>query len=140
MQHVLLTPWLSIQFTYYLIDGKIIQMVLDLILLLYCMGSKTWIKNILHFTFWDRIFARVCFYKSSFFIPSFWHQDSNSYHLAVATAKIRKICKRTSLDVYFSIFKCHDCTINCQWIIQPKLIDCPSNTFFKFCNSLLLSR
>ena len=140
MRHVLPKPWLSIQFTYYLIDGKIIQMVLGLTLLLYCMASKTWLKNALNFTFWDRIFARVCFYKSSFFIPSFRHQDSNSYYLVVATAKIRKICKPTSLDVYFSICKSQDWAINCQWIIQPKLIDCPSNNFLKFCNSPLLSQ
>ena len=35
----------------YLIGGKIIGMVLDLILLLYRMASKTWLKNALHFTF-----------------------------------------------------------------------------------------
>ena len=46
------------------------------ILLLCRMARKTWLKNVLHFTFWDRIFARVCFYKSS------------SYYLEVATAKI----------------------------------------------------
>ena len=43
-----------------------------------------------------------------------------------------KICKRTSLDVYFSICKSQDRAINRQWIIQPKLIDCPSDTFFNF--------
>ena len=50
-----------------------------------------------------RIFARVRFYKCSIFIPSFRHQDLNSYYLMVATAKIPTILKRTSLDVYFSI-------------------------------------
>ena len=62
-----------------LIGGKITQMVLGLILQLYCMASKTWLKNALHFTFWGRIFARVRFYKSSFFILSFRHQYSNRY-------------------------------------------------------------
>ena len=110
-------------------------MVLSLILQLYPMASKTWLKDALHFTFWDRIFARVRFYKSSFFIPSFRHQDSNSYYLVLATAKIPKIWKRTSLDVYFSIWKSQDRVINHQWIIQPKLVDCPSDTFFQFRNS-----
>ena len=132
IRHVLPTPWLSIQFTPYLIDGKIIQMVLGLILILYCMASKTWLKNALHFAFWDRIFARVHFNRSSFFILSFRHQDSNSHYLVVATAKIPKICKRTFLDVYFLICKSQDRAINRQWIIQPKLIDCPSDTFFNF--------
>ena len=50
----------------YLIGGKIIQMVLGLILQLYPMASKSWLKDSLHFTFWDRTFAPVCFYKSSF--------------------------------------------------------------------------
>ena len=110
-------------------------MVLSLILQLYPMASKTWVKDALHFTFWDRIFARVRLYKSSFFIPSFRHQDSNSYYLVFATAKIPKIWKRTSLDVYFLIWKSQDRVINHQWIIQPKLIDCPSDTFFQFRNS-----
>ena len=51
------------------------------------------------FIFWDRIFARVRFYKSSFFIASFWHQELNSYYLAVVAAKIPKISKRTSFLV-----------------------------------------
>ena len=119
----------------YVIGGKIIQVVLGLILLLYPMASKIWLKDALHFTFWDRIFARVRFYKSSFFIPSFQHQDSNSYYLVLATAKIPKTWKRTSLDVYFSICKAQYRAINCQWIIQPKLIDCSSDTFLKFRNS-----
>ena len=106
-------------------------MVLGLILLLYPMASKTWLKNALHFTLRDRIFARVCFCKF-FFIPSFRLQDSNSYYLVVAAAKIKKNWKRTSLGVYFSICKSQDCTINHQWIIQSKLIDCPSDTFFNF--------
>ena len=54
----------------------------------YPIASKTWLKNALHLTFWDRIFARVCFYKPSFLTLSFRHQDSNSYYLVVATAKI----------------------------------------------------
>ena len=108
-------------------------MVFDLILLLYPMASKTWLKNTLYFTFWDRIFARVCFYKSSFFIPSFRHQHSSSCYLVVATAKIPKIWKHTPLDVYYSsIDKSQDREINHQWIIQPKLIDCPSGTFLNF--------
>ena len=45
----------------YLISGKIIQMVFGLPLLLNLMASKTWLKNVLHFTFWDRIFARFRF-------------------------------------------------------------------------------
>ena len=64
-----------------------------------------------------------------FFIRFFRHQDSNRYYLVIATAKIPKICKHTSLDVYFLICKSQDCTNNYQWVIQPKLIDCPSNTF-----------
>ena len=109
--HVLPTAWLSIQFTPYLIGGKIIQLVLGLISLLYCMASKTWLKYTLHFTFWDRIFARVRFYKSSFSIPSFRHQVSSSYYLVVATAKISDVCRHTSLDVYFLICKSKDCAI-----------------------------
>ena len=35
------------------------------LLLLCLMASKTWLKNALHFTFWDRIFTRICF------IPTF---------------------------------------------------------------------
>ena len=135
MRHVLSTPWLSVQFTPYLIGGKIILMVSGLILQLHPMASKTWLKDALHFTFWDRMFARVRFCKSSFFIPSFRHQDSNSYCLVLATAKISKTWKSTSLDVYFPIYKSQDRAINHQGIIQPKLIDCLSNTFFKFCNS-----
>ena len=57
------------------------------------MASKTWIKNSLRFTFCDRTFARVRFYKSSFFILSFRHQDSNSYYLVVAAVKIPKVWK-----------------------------------------------
>ena len=68
--------------------------------------------------------------KSSFFIPSFRHQASNSYYLVVTTAKIPKIWKSTSSDVYFLIYQSQDHSINRQWIIQPKFIDCPSNTFF----------
>ena len=126
IQHVFPTPWLSIQFTPDLIGGKIIQMVLGFILQLYPMASKTWLKVALYFTFWDGIFARHRFYKSSFFITSFRHQDSNSYYLVLATAKIPKIWKRTSLDVCFSICKSQDRVINRLWIIQSKLIDCPS--------------
>ena len=100
IRHVLPTPWLSIQFTSYLIGGKIIQIVLGLILQLYPMANKTWLKDVLYFTFWDRIFARVCFYNSSFFVPSFRHQDLNSYYLVLATAKIPRIWKHMSLDVY----------------------------------------
>ena len=129
--HVLLTPWLSIEFTPYLIGGKIIRMVLGLILLLYRITSKTWPKNAFHFTFWDSILARVCFYKSSFFIPSSRYQYSNSCYLVVATAKISKVWKRTSLDVYFLICKSQNRVINRHWIIQPKLTDCSSDTFFK---------
>ena len=53
----------------------------------------------------------------------------------VATAEIPKTWKRTSLVVHFLICKTQDCAINHHWIIQPKLIDCPSDTFFKFNNS-----
>ena len=89
----------------YLFGGKIIQMALGLISLLYYMASKTCLKNTSHFIFSDRIFARVCFYKSCFSFPSFRHQDSNRHYWVVVTAKIPKICKRTSLDVYFLICK-----------------------------------
>ena len=84
-----------------------------------CIASKTWLKNVLYFTFWDRIFTRVFFCKSSFFIPSFWHQDWNNHYLVVATAKIQRNCKRTSLDVYFSMCKSQDCALN--------VIKCPLN-------------
>ena len=53
----------------------------------------------------------------------------------VATVKIQKNWKRTSLDVFFSICKSQDRAITRQRIIQPKLINCPSDTFLKFCNS-----
>ena len=121
-----------IQFTPYLIGGKIIQIVLGLILLLYPIASKTWLKIVLHCTFWNRISGRVRFYKSSFFMPSFRHQDSNSYYLVVATAKIPKLWKQTSLDVYFSRCKSQDRAINCQWIIQPKLIHWNLSIHFNF--------
>ena len=98
-------------------------------------GYQNLTQKCLAFYFWDRIFTRVRLYKSSFFVPSFRHQDSNSYHLLEATRKILKIWKRTSLDVYFSICKSQDRAINCRWIIQPKLLDCPSDTFFWFRNS-----
>ena len=135
IRHVLPTPWLSIQITPYLIGGKIIQMVFGLILQRYLMAGKSWLKDAFHFTFWDRIFARVRFYKSPFLTPSFQHQDSNSYYLVLATAKISKICICRSLDVYFSICKSQDRAINRQWIIQPKVIDCPSDNLFSFRNS-----
>ena len=135
IQHVLPPKWLSIQFTPYLIDRKIIQMVLGLILLLHPTANKTWLKNPLHFAFWDRIFTQVLFYQSSFFIPSFWHQDLNSYYLVVATAKTPEIWKRTSMDVYISICNSEGRTINRQRIIQLKPIDCSSAAFFKFRNS-----
>ena len=132
IRHILPTPWLSIQFAPYLIGGKIIQMTLGLNLQLYPMASKTWLKDALYFTFWDRIFTRVRFYKSCFLISYFRHQDSNSYDLVLATAKIPKIWKRTSLNVYFSICKSQDHAINRQWIIQTKPINYPSDTFFQF--------
>ena len=73
----------------------------------YSMANKTWLKNALHFTFWDRIFAhgsRVVFSKSSFFIPSFRHQDSNSYYSVVATAKIpKKLRPWTSIFQYTNL-------------------------------------
>ena len=116
----------------YLIGGKIIQMVLGLILLIYCMVSKTWLKNALHFTSWNRIFARVCFYKSSFFIPSFRHQDSNSYYLMIATAKIPKVWKRKSLDVFFLICKSQDHVINRQWLFNWNLLIVYPTPFFNF--------
>ena len=53
----------------------------------------------------------------------------------VATAEIPKTWKRTSLVVHFLILKTQDCALNHHWIIQPTLIDCPSDTFFKFNNS-----
>ena len=140
IRHVLLTPWLSIQFTPLtnLIGRKNIQMVLGLILQLYHVACKTWLKDALHFTFWDKTFARIHFYKSSFFIPSFRHQDPNSYYLVLATVKIRKMWNCTSLDVYFLICKSQNRAINRQWIIQPKLTDCPSDTCFYCLNTLNL--
>ena len=83
------------------------------LLLLCLMASKIWLKNALHFTFWDRIFTRICF------IPNFQDKDSNSYYLVVTTAKIKKI---ESVHLWTSIF----------WIyfFQPKLIDCIPDTFF----------
>ena len=135
IRHALLTLWLSIQFTPYFTGRNIIQIVLGLILLLYLMASKTRLENALSFTFWERIFARVCSDKSSFFIPSFRHQDSNSYYFLVATAKIPKLWKRTSLDVGFLTSRSQDRAISCQWIIQPKPIDCLYDTFLKFRNA-----
>ena len=38
--------------------------------------------------------------------------DSHSYYLMAAIAKIPKICKRTSLAVYISIWKSQDCATN----------------------------
>ena len=99
------------------------------------MASKTRLENALSFTFWERIFARVCSDKSSFFIPSFRHQDSNSYYFVVATAKIPKLWKCTSLDVSFLTSRSKDRVISCQWIIQPKPIDCLYDTFLKFRNA-----
>ena len=55
----------------YLIGGKIIQIFLGLILLLYPTASKIQLKTALQFTFSDSIFAQVRFNKSFFFIPSF---------------------------------------------------------------------
>ena len=49
------------QLSPYLIGGKIMQMVLGLILQLYPIASKTQLKDALHITFLDRIFARVRF-------------------------------------------------------------------------------
>ena len=46
---------------------------------------------------------------------------SNSYYLLVAIAKIPKLCKQTSLDIYFAICKSQDCGTNRQ---------CQSGTFF----------
>ena len=129
IRHALLTLWLSIQFTPYFTGRNIIQIVLGLILLLYLMASKTRLENALSFTFWERIFARVCSDKSSFFIPSFRYQDSNSYYFVVATAKIPKLWKCTSLDVGFLTSRSQDRAISCQWIIQPKPIDCLYDTF-----------
>ena len=107
-------------------------MVLGLILLLHPTANKTWLKNPLHFAFWDRIFTQVIFYQSSFFIPSFRHQDLNSYYLVVATSKTPEIWKRTSMDVYISICNSEGRTIHRQWIIQPKPIDCSSAALFSF--------
>ena len=128
--HVLLSLWLSIQFNLLTYWWKDYANDFGLTLPLYPKASKTWLKNALRFTFRDRIFARVRFFKSSFFIPPFRRQDSSSYYLVVATAKIPKIWKGTSLDVDFLICKSQDYAINRQWIIQPKLIDCPSDTCF----------
>ena len=80
----------------------------------------------------EKIFTRACFCKSSFFIPSFWHQDPNSYYLVVATVKIPKIWKRTSLGVYFSICKSQDRAINRHWIIQAKISIVHPTHFFNF--------
>ena len=135
IRHVLRTPWLSTQYSLLSYWWKDYWNGLESYFAIYPLASKTWFKDALHFTFWDRIFAGIRFYKFFFFIMSFRHQDSNSYYLVLATAKIPKIWKRTPLDVYFSICKSQDCAINCQWIIQPKLIDCPSDTFFLFCNT-----
>ena len=105
----------------YGIGEKIIEVVFGIILLLYLM--KTLLKNALDFIFWDRTFASGCLLKSSFFIPSFRHQDLSNYYLMVSTAKIPKIWNRTSLDVYFSMHKSQDHAISCQRVIQLKLIN-----------------
>ena len=70
-----------------------------------------------------------------FFISSLQHQGSNSCCLVVNTAKIPKIRKSTSFEVYFSICKSQDRTINRKGTIQAKLINCPSHTFLKFRNN-----
>ena len=49
------------------------------------------------------LFARFRFYKSSFFIPSYQHQDSNSYYLVVAAAKIPKILNVNPSTLFFDI-------------------------------------
>ena len=49
-----------------------------------------------------RIFARVCFHKFPFFIPSFLHQGSNCYYLVVATVKIQKF---ENVRLWTSIFR-----------------------------------
>ena len=138
IRHVLPTLWLSIQFSPLSYWWKHYSNGFGFYFATLSYG-KTWLKDALHFTFWDRMFARSRFYKSSFFITSFRHQDSNSFYLVLATAKIPKIWKRSSLDVYFSICKSQDSAINRQWIIQPKLIDSPSETFFNFVIAPVLS-
>ena len=40
-----------------------------------CLSDTSFRHDALHFTFWDKKFSRICFYKFSFFIPSFRHQD-----------------------------------------------------------------
>ena len=107
-------------------------MVLGLILLLDCTTSKTWLKNAIHFPFWNRILAQVCFYKSTLF---YWVLPTRRLKQLLFGVPTAEILKRTSLDVYFSICKSQDHAINRQWIIQPKLIDYPFDTFLKFRNS-----
>ena len=59
--------------------------------------------------------------------PPFLSRPSDT---KIQTAIIPKIWKDTSLGIYFWICKSQDHAINCQWVIQPKHIDCLSNTFF----------
>ena len=40
--------------------------------------------------------------------------------------------QKISLGFYFLTWKSQDCAINCKWIIQRRLIDCPSDTVFNF--------
>ena len=107
VRHVLPTPWLSIQFSPLSYWWKDYSNGLASYLQLYPIASKTWLKDAWYFT--------LLFFL---FILSFQHQGSTSYYLVLAAAKIPKIWKCTSLDVFFFICKSQDCTINRQWIIQ----------------------
>ena len=68
----------------------------------------------------------LCYFIATLLYHQKWSTNPFfSYYLVVATAKM-------SLDFYFLICKSQDCVINCQWIIQSKLIDCPSDILFNF--------
>ena len=68
----------------------------------------------------------LCYFIATLLYHQKWSTNLFfSYYLVVATAKM-------SLDFYFLICKSQDCAINCQWIIQSKLIDRPSDILFNF--------
>ena len=108
-------------------------MVFRLILLLSPMARKIWIKNNLHFTFWDRISLEFVSTNPPFF-PLLSTPRFKQLLFSGSSSKNPKILKCKSFDVYFSICRSQD-----RAIIQPKFIYLLSDILFKFRNSSLLS-
>ena len=116
------------KYTIYLIVGKIIHMLLGLILLLYPMASKTWLKNalsVLKFNFWDIFCIYVdiyCIFARFLQILLFLSSPSN---VKIPTAIIwwslqQKSQKFEKVRLWTSNFRCTDLKdygINRQWII-----------------------